>query len=88
MEKKAAKEQSKGPKYRDRAKERREGSNKDYSESMDADGMVVDENISIEQSKYLGGDLAHTHLVRGLDYALIGRLKEAGESEADAKIEK
>ena len=24
----------------------------------------------IEESKYLGGDLEHTHLVKGLDYAL------------------
>ena len=27
--------------------------------------------ISIEQSKFLGGDLEHTHLVKGLDYALL-----------------
>ena len=28
----------------------------------------------IEQSKYLGGDLAHTHLVKGLDYALLQKV--------------
>jgi len=25
----------------------------------------------IEESKYLGGDMEHTHLVKGLDYALL-----------------
>ena len=28
-------------------------------------------NISVEDSKFLGGDLKHTHLVKGLDYALL-----------------
>ena len=28
----------------------------------------------IEQSKYLGGDLALTHLVKGLDYALLQKV--------------
>ena len=27
-----------------------------------------------ERSKYLGGDLEHTHLVKGLDYALLERV--------------
>jgi hypothetical protein len=25
----------------------------------------------IQQSKFLGGDMEHTHLVKGLDYALL-----------------
>ena len=29
----------------------------------------------IEESKYLGGDLEHTHLVKGLDYALLQKVK-------------
>ena len=29
----------------------------------------------IEQSKYLGGDLKHTHLVKGLDYALLQKIR-------------
>lgn len=28
-------------------------------------------NVSYEDSKYLGGDVAHTHLVKGLDFALL-----------------
>jgi IK cytokine len=40
----------------------------------------------IEESKYLGGDLEHTHLVKGLDYALLQKVKaeiEKKESELD-----
>lgn len=29
----------------------------------------------IEESKYLGGDMEHTHLVKGLDYALLQKVK-------------
>lgn len=40
----------------------------------------------IEESKYLGGDLEHTHLVKGLDYALLQKVKaeiEKKEIELD-----
>ena len=30
--------------------------------------------ISIEESKFLGGDLEHTHLVKGLDFALLQKV--------------
>ena len=29
---------------------------------------------AIEESKYLGGDIEHTHLVKGLDYALLQKV--------------
>lgn len=29
----------------------------------------------IERSKYLGGDVEHTHLVKGLDFALLEKVK-------------
>ena len=29
----------------------------------------------IDESKYLGGDMAHTHLVKGLDYALLEKVR-------------
>lgn len=29
-----------------------------------------------EQSKFLGGDIAHTHLVKGLDYALLNQERQ------------
>ena len=28
----------------------------------------------IQESKYLGGDMEHTHLVKGLDYALLDKV--------------
>ena len=29
----------------------------------------------IQESKFLGGDMAHTHLVKGLDYALLQKVR-------------
>ena len=29
----------------------------------------------IQESKYLGGDMEHTHLVKGLDFALLQKVK-------------
>ncbi|CAF3402198.1 unnamed protein product [Rotaria socialis] len=38
----------------------------------------------IEESKFLGGDLEHTHLVKGLDYALLQKVRaEIGPDDAD-----
>ncbi|XP_050409914.1 protein Red [Patella vulgata] len=78
-------------KYRDRALERRHGSNNDYAEteivSTTADYRAVapdakaEENYAerrkqmIQESKYLGGDMEHTHLVKGLDYALLEKVR-------------
>ena len=44
-----------------------------------------------EHSKYLGGDMKHTHLVKGLDYALLNKVKDeltTLRSEVDSKKEK
>lgn len=88
--------------YRDRAKERREGVNKDFD--LDPDDLKISNptfgdsfsgsNVNalgssrsleldeaelrrqqIEESKYLGGDVEHTHLVKGLDFALLEKVK-------------
>jgi IK cytokine len=32
----------------------------------------------IDESKFLGGDLEHTHLVKGLDYALLQKVMKNG----------
>lgn len=44
-----------------------------------------------EQTKFLGGDVEHTHLVKGLDYALLRKIrdqeKEQNEDESEAKTE-
>lgn len=61
-----------GPDYRDRAKERRElkGEYERVAAEWENHGEVT-----VEQSKYLGGDLNHTHLVKGLDYALLTKVR-------------
>jgi len=73
-ERKAKKKQDKKDeklKYRDRARERREGkSNVDYHDSKD-----ISSNVDEEMSKYLGGDEEHTHLVRGLDKTLSEKVR-------------
>ncbi|KAJ8750691.1 hypothetical protein K2173_015872 [Erythroxylum novogranatense] len=86
-------EEPEAPKYRDRAKERREDQNPDYEPTelgsfhAVAPPGTVDlrsadaHKISIENSKYLGGDVEHTHLVKGLDYALLNKVR----SEIDKK---
>ncbi|KAI5674149.1 hypothetical protein M9H77_14513 [Catharanthus roseus] len=86
-------EEPEQPKYRDRAKERREDQNPDYEPTElghfhavappgTTDLRSADEHkLSIEKSKYLGGDVEHTHLVKGLDYALLNKVR----SEIDKK---
>lgn len=32
--------------------------------------------VAVDRTKFLGGDLMHTHLVRGLDYALLQRTRD------------
>ncbi|KAJ1562841.1 hypothetical protein HK096_001041 [Nowakowskiella sp. JEL0078] len=45
--------------------------------------------ISYEQSKYLGGDIKHTHLVKGLDFELLKRVKQSsGNEQAKSNEEK
>lgn len=78
--------------YRDRARERRDGNNPDYLCTTDglgdptayqAVGPDIKYNIRmaerrrqlIQESKYLGGDMAHTHLVKGLDFALLNKVR-------------
>ena len=32
-------------------------------------------NLTVEETKFLGGDMEHTHLVKGLDYALLNKVR-------------
>ncbi|EPS66233.1 hypothetical protein M569_08542 [Genlisea aurea] len=75
-------------KYRDRAKERREDQNPDYeiteltSFHAVAPPGTVDLFLSCSTScTLLSGDVEHTHLVKGLDYALLHKVR----SEIDKK---
>ena len=65
-------------KYRDRAKERRTDSNPDYADEINQMAVVVD----MEKSKYLGGDEKHTHLVKGLDLALLRKVRADASAAA------
>lgn len=85
-------------KYRDRAKERREASNNNKTSNEyelfnttamyravgpDLNDQAETRRRLIEESKYLGGDLEHTHLVKGLDYALLQKVRaELDQKEA------
>ncbi|KAJ3016556.1 UNVERIFIED_CONTAM: hypothetical protein HDU68_012156 [Siphonaria sp. JEL0065] len=65
--------------FRDRARERRQGINPDYKDSdqllAHLSATQAPEAVIYEQSKYLGGDLSHTHLVKGLDFALLKKVR-------------
>lgn len=78
--------------YRDRARERRDGHNPDYNQEAESmattaayravapdlkSGLDAAERRKqvIQESKFLGGDMEHTHLVKGLDYALLQKVK-------------
>ncbi|KAI4335154.1 hypothetical protein L6164_013826 [Bauhinia variegata] len=88
-------EEPEPPKYRDRAKERREDQNPDYEPTElgfhavappgNVDLRSADAHkLSIEKSKYLGGDVEHTHLVKGLDYALLNKVRSEIDKKPDA----
>lgn len=45
----------------------------------------------IQESKFLGGDMEHTHLVKGLDYALLQKVRseiQVKEQEQEAELER
>ena len=73
--KKAKEDEKKTSAYRDRAAERREGKAEQKDEEEFA-GMTADE------TKFLGGDMEHTHLVKGLDVALMEKVRLEQQFEA------
>ncbi|KAK9880666.1 hypothetical protein WA026_011903 [Henosepilachna vigintioctopunctata] len=94
-------------KYRDRASERRQGVNPDYQnddpvQTAQAYRAVAPDLKScfdaaerrrrmIQESKFLGGDMEHTHLVKGLDYALLQKVRseiQHKEMEQEVELEK
>merc|ERR1712107_493052 len=40
------------------------------------DKSINFERMDYQTSKYLGGDLKHTHMVKGLDYILLNRIRQ------------
>jgi len=41
----------------------------------------------IQESKFLGGDMEHTHLVKGLDYALLHKVRAESQSKEQEEEE-
>lgn len=79
-------EQQEKTAYRDRAAERRRQDDSAASEdqltteellqrTQREAGEELDAKQLYEQSKYLGGDVDHTHLVKGLDFALLRKVR-------------
>ncbi|XP_049879115.1 protein Red [Pectinophora gossypiella] len=94
-------------KYRDRARERRDGLNDigpaDPTSNTSSAYRAVAPDVKsgmdakerrrqlIQESKYLGGDMEHTHLVKGLDYALLQKVRseiQTREQEQEAEMER
>ncbi|XP_003739420.1 protein Red [Galendromus occidentalis] len=87
-------------KYRDRAKERRDGQGVD-DEAITANAGYhavapdLKSNLNaaerrkqqIQESKFLGGDMEHTHLVKGLDYALLQKVRSEIELKEEVDFE-
>ena len=67
--------------YRDRARERRTEAGQD--EEAERLTAAVDE----ESSKFLGGDVEHTHLVKGLDVALLQRTRDEDEKREQDRLD-
>lgn len=91
--------------YRDRAEERRKGIGNDETidaiqasnayRAVPADVRATADAAqrrkqAIQESKYLGGDMEHTHLVKGLDYSLLHKVRSeiaAREQKGDNDLE-
>ena len=68
--------------YRDRAKERRA----DAGQSEEAEALAT-AAADEASSKFLGGDVEHTHLVKGLDVALLQRTREEEERREQDRLD-
>jgi len=87
-----------GSSYRDRAAERRLGMGAGEDAAVPGGGTMGGflgsathapgdfSSLSYEDSKYLGGDMDHTHLVKGLDYALLTKIRSDQASEEAAQV--
>ena len=71
-----------GNAYRDRAEERRKHIVSE--EQLHLENIAS--QLNAEQSKFLGGDLKHTHLVKGLDYALLRKNRDHSEIESFSSV--
>eukprot|EP01069_Polyplicarium_translucidae_P006617 Polyplicarium_translucidae@DN2994_c0_g1_i10.p1 len=58
------------PKYKDRARDRRNRKEEEPEEEV-----KIAQQVTIDESKFLGGDTEHTHLVKGLDFSLLSKVR-------------
>ncbi|KAJ2797942.1 hypothetical protein H4R21_004121 [Coemansia helicoidea] len=100
--KRATHSASDSSKYRDRAAERRRGAGDGTAEAAPADtgalsgsiGMSAEHHAQYERSKYLGGSVDRTHLVKGLDYLLLEKTRsqsaagDGGHGDLDLELER
>ena len=47
--------------------------------SHESEDQAARRRQMIQESKYLGGDMEHTHLVKGLDFALLQKVRYYGQ---------
>ena len=79
--------------YRDRAKERRHAEARpDQIGAGALEELALYARTGYDESKHLGGDLSQTHLVKGLDFLLLEKIRREGgggegASAADAEVE-
>jgi hypothetical protein len=74
---KAEKAEKAAPAYRDRAAERREAKDEEVKEFA---------TVPVTATKFLGGDEQHTHLVKGLDVALLEKVRAEQAAAANKKL--
>ena len=82
--KKKMKKGGSGGGYRDRAAERRKGINPDYNPSLEE---KVSEIEDMEKRRFFGGDVENTHLVSGLDYILLEKMRKKANGEEDEETD-
>lgn len=68
--------------YRDRANERRSNimNNEEYEAPIDEE---LYSSLTTEETKLLGGDIQHTHLVKGLDYMLLQKMRRDAQKKQE-----
>lgn len=69
--------------YRDRAEERRKDANPDY----DIETVEALSKLDAEKTQFLGGDVDHTHLVKGLDYTLLKKIRNQVEVQTKSVLD-
>ena len=58
-----------------------------FSFSFFQETNIEFESMDYDTSKYLGGDVKHTHMVKGLDFILLNRVRESLDKQKDEDME-